>query len=105
MPIAILMDTLSIAFSGLQSADVRVSAAAHNLANATTGSFRPIRVVQHETVLGGSTTRTVQASRPTPIDLGHQTLELSRASIQYTASLRLIAVEDELRGQLTNVLA
>ena len=99
------MNTLSIAVSGLQSAKVRVSAAAHNIANLTTESFRPVRVVQHETPSGGSEARLDQTPGPAPVDFVHETLELSRASIQHTAPLRLIAVEAELRGQLTDLLA
>ena len=104
-PIGRLMDTLSIAASGLDSADLRLSAAAHNVANLGTEPFDPVRVVQQAALAGGSTARIEKAVNPAPVDLVYQTLEQSRATIQYTASLRLIAVEDNLRGQLANLLA
>jgi len=99
------MDTLSIAASGLGSAELRLSAAAHNVANLRTESFHPVRVVQQAALSGGSTARIEQSANPASVDLIHQTLEQSRATIQYTASLRLIAVEDDLRGQLASLLA
>ena len=105
VPIASLMDALSIAAAGLGSAELRLSAAAHNVANLGTEPFRPVRVVQQEAPSGGSTARIEQTATPAPVDLAHQTLELSRATIQYTASARLIAVELDLRGQLANLLA
>ena len=98
------MNTLSIAVSGLQSAEVRLTASAHNVANLTTEGVRPARTTQKETVEGGSTARLARASTPTPVDLVHETVERSRASLQYTASLRLLSVEADLRGELADLL-
>ena len=98
------MNTLAIGVSGLHSAEVRLAASAHNLANLTTERFRPVRTIQEEVVTGGSTARIDQVPSPAKVDLVHETAELARASLQYTASLRLIAVEFDLRGQLVDLL-
>ena len=98
------MNTLAIGVSGLHSAEVRLAASAHNLANLTTEGFRPVRTIQEEVVTGGSTARIDQVRGPVKVDLVHETAELARASLQYTASLRLIAVEFDLRGQLVDLL-
>ena len=105
VPIDIQMDTLGIAMSGLHSAEVRLAASAHNVANLTTEGFRPVRVVQEEGAFGGSRARVDRAADPVPVDLVHEMLEQSRASLQYTASARLFVVESELRGQLADLLA
>ena len=105
VPIACLMDTLSIAASGVHSAELRLLASAHNVTNLMTELFRPVRITQTEALAGGSTARLDQAARPAPVDLVHQTVELSRASAQQRASLRLLVVEADLRGQLANLLA
>lgn len=105
-PIASLMDTLNIAASGLSSAEVLLSAAAHNVWRIWgPRPFHPIRVVQQEPSSGGSTARIEQVASPAPVDLVHETLEQFRATIQHTASLCLIAVEFDLRGQRANLLA
>lgn len=98
------MNTLSIAVSGLQSAEVRLAASAHNVANLNTEGVRPVRTIQTENVEGGSTARLARANTPTPVDLVHETVERSRASFQYTASLRLLSIEADLRGQLADLL-
>ncbi len=99
------MDTLSVALSGLQSADLRLDASAHNVANLTTEEVRPLRVVQEERLGGGSVARIDRAASPRPVDRLHEAVEQIRARSQYIASLRVLAVEDDLRGQLTDILA
>ena len=100
VPITVLINTLAISLSSLHSAEVRLAASTHNVANLTTEGFRPVRTIQVEVVTGGSTARINQVRSPAEVDLIHETVERSRASLQYTASLRLIAVETDLRGQL-----
>ena len=98
------MNTLAVGVSGLHSAQVRLAASAHNVANLTTEGFRPVRTIQAEGVAGGSTARIDQVRSPAEVDLIHETVERARASLQYTASLRLIAVEADLWGQLADLL-
>jgi flagellar hook protein FlgE len=104
VPITVLINTLAIGVSGLQSAEVRLAASAHNVANLTTDGFRPVRTIQADVVAGGSTARVDQTRNPAEVDLVRETVERSRASLQYTASLRLVAIDIDLRGQLADVL-
>ncbi len=98
------MDVLGVAASGLSTAELRLDAAAHNVANLQTEDFRPVRVVQTEVATGGSTARIDQAASPRPVEFVHEVVEQSRARLQYLASLRVLSAEHELRGQLTNLL-
>ena len=99
------MSTLGIAMSGMHTAEVRLAASAHNVANLTNEDVRPVRTVQSDIAGGGSTARIERAESPALVDLARETVELSRARLQYTASLRLVAVEADLRGQLADLLA
>ena len=53
----------------------------------------------------GAGARVAQATSPRPVDAVHEVVDQLRASYQYTASLRILAVEDDLQGQLINSLA
>ncbi len=57
-PIASLMGTHSIVASGLHSAKLRLSAAAHNVVNLGSEPCHLVRVVQQEASSGWSTART-----------------------------------------------
>ena len=103
-PIETLMDTLSVAASGLRSAEIRLEAAAHNIANLGTEGVRPLRVIQEEHEAGGSTARVVRAESPHSVDSVEALVEQLRASYQYTASARLLAVELDMRGRITDML-
>lgn len=99
------MNTLAVAVSGMHSAEVRLAASAHNVANVTNERAHPVRTVQTDLAGGGSTARIERAESPALVDLFSETVELSRARLQHTASLRLVAVEVDLRGQLADLLA
>ena len=99
------MDTLSVALSGVHAADLRLDASAHNVANLTTDGVRPLQVTQEERPTGGSHARIDQAASPRPVERIHEAVEQLRASYQYKASLRVLAVEDDLRGQIANLVA
>ena len=98
------MDIFGIAASGLHSAEVRLAASANNIANLSTQSYRPLRAVQEEVAIGGSLARIQRATSPGPVNLAREIVEQSRASFQYTASLRVLATGFELRGQLIDLL-
>ncbi len=99
------MDTLSVALSGVHAASVALDAAAHNVANLNTEQVRPLEVVQEERPFGGAGARVAQATSPRPVGAVHEVVDQLRASYQYTASLRILAVEDDLHGQLIDSLA
>ena len=49
--------------------------------------------------------RVTQATSPRPVDAVHEVVDQLRASYQYTASLRILAVEDDLLGRVIDSLA
>lgn len=99
------MDPLSVAASGMRSAEVRLGASAHNVANLTNESFRPLRVEQSSLKGGGSVACARQESHPREVDLARELVEQSRASLQFDASLRAFSAASETRGRLVDLLA
>ena len=99
------MDPLSIAASGIRSASVRMSASAHNLANLTNGSFRPLRVDQISDEAGGSSARAIRAPAPEEVDVAREMIAQIQARTQFSGSLRVFAADDEMRGQLIDMTA
>ena len=98
------MGTIGIALSGLHTAEMRLSAATHNVANLSTDGARPLRVTQQE-ARSGAVATVERASQPTAVNLVHETYELIRAGGQFKASLRVIEVEAERQEQLLDLLA
>jgi len=99
------MDAFSVAASGLRSAELRLSASAHNVANLTTPSFRPLRAEQTSVEGGGSSVELRQAASPQEVDLARELIQQILATSQFDASLRVLAVATEMRGQLLDQLA
>ncbi len=99
------MDPLTIAASGMRSAEVRFAASAHNVANLNTPDFRPLRVEQASVAGGGSVAHARQEPVPRQVDLVREFVEQARAGHQYLASLRALSVSLETRGTLVDMLA
>ncbi len=99
------MDSLTIAASGLRSAELRMAASARNVANLNTPAFRPLRTHQVSLAGGGSAAQVTQEARPQEVDLAREFLEQIRAGFQYKASLRTYAAAAEMRGHLLDILA
>ena len=99
------MGALSIAASGLRSAELRLAASAHNVANLTTPSFRPLRTIQTSLEGGGSSAQVRQEPRAREVDLAHEVVEQMLATYQFKASARTFAVVAETRGHLVDLLA
>ena len=99
------MDTVSVALSGLRSAELQLAASAHNVANLNTDGVTPLEVTQEERAEGGSLTRVDQAASPRPVDLISETVDQLRARHQFMASARALQTTLALRGQITNLLA
>ena len=100
-----LMDPLVIAASGMRSAELRLAASAHNVANLGTPSFRPLRVTQTSIHEGGSVAHQRQEPHAREVDLAHEILEQIRASSQFEASLRVYAVASGTQGYLIDLFA
>jgi flagellar basal body rod protein FlgC len=86
--------------SGILSAELRLRASVHNLANATTPGFRPLRIQQASAAAGGSHAWVHRAAAPEPVDLVRERVEQIRASLQFKTSLRVFSIAAELRGRL-----
>ena len=99
------MDPLAIAASGIRSAELRLAASAHNVANLGTPSFRPLRADQVSVAGGGSAARVQQEPTPREVDFAREVVEQMRASFQLNASLRVYATVSETRGHLLDLLA
>lgn len=99
------MDPLSIAASGMRSAEIRLAASAHNVANLTTPSFRPLRVHQTSLEGGGSVASARQEPVAREVDLTREFVDQILASLQFNASLRVLSVSSETRGRLVDLLA
>ena len=99
------MDPLAVAASGMRSAELRLAASAHNVANLTTPSFRPLRVSQASVAGGGSVASLDQEAAAREVDLARELVEQSRASLQFGASLRVMSVASETRGRLVDLFA
>lgn len=99
------MDALHIAATGVRSAEVRLAASAHNVANLTTLAFRSLRVNQSALEGGGSVARAQQSPLPEEVDLLHEFVEQMRASLQFRGSLRVLDAAFETQGSLVDLLA
>lgn len=98
-------DTLSIASSGLQSAQVRMRNSAHNVANLVTDDFKNHRTVQSSVAGGGSQASTRIDSTAREVSLVHEFAEQSRAKVQFQASTRVIATDLAMKGSLLDAFA
>src|SRR5262245_16940617 len=94
----------SIALSGLQSAQLRIGSAAHNIANAMTPEFRR-QLAADQTVDGGGVQTTIERA-PVPGDaLAEDLVALKLNEHLYTANLQVLRTQDRLLGALLDVTA
>lgn len=98
-------DTLSIARSGMQSAQVRLRNSAHNVANVVTQDFKNHRTVQMTQAGGGSRASTRIDSEPREVSLTNEFVEQSLASFQFKASARVVQTDLDLKGSLLDAFA
>ena len=99
------MDALSIAASGIRSAEVRMSASAHNVANVATETVRPLRTTQVDQREGGSLAWSHQTPEPEPVDLAREAIEQIQASVQLRASARVFTTVAQTHGTLLDLFA
>ncbi len=98
-------DALTIASSGLRSAQVRMRNSAHNVANMVTEDFHNHRTVQSTRAGGGSVATTQVDANPREVSLIHEVVEQSRAKVQFQASARIISTAADMKGTLIDALA
>ncbi|MFO1217947.1 MAG: flagellar basal body protein [Burkholderiaceae bacterium] len=99
------MNTLaSIALSGLQAAQQRMGASAHNIANAQTPGFHRQLVQQQASPDGGVATQL--AGSPLEGDsLAEDIVAMKSAALEFKANLRVLRTQDQLLGSLLDEVA
>ncbi len=96
--------TPSIALSGMQAAQTRLRASAHNVANLSTEGFTRQEVRQTARGQGGVRTDVVRAAVPGP-DLVRDTVEQLQARNAFMANLAVFKASDRLAGVLLDTRA
>lgn len=100
-----MTSALSIASSGLQAAQLRLSSSAHNTANAQTGGFVRQRVaLQAQEPGAGVGAQVVSASQP-GVSLHSEALEQLSASYAFKANLLVLRVQEQVAGTLLDARA
>jgi len=94
----------SIAQSGMSAAMLRLDAAASNIANGQTPSYRRQFVQQESQAGGGVTTTMAQASEPGD-DLTADIVDQMVASYSFKANLHVIKTQDDVLGSLLDLHA
>lgn len=98
------MNTLSIAQSGMQAAQVRLNAAANNVANAQTPDFRRDQVQQEAQSGGGVTARVEKVPQP-GAELTRDLVEQKSATYAFKANLQVLKAADDTLGRLLDTRA
>lgn len=94
----------SIALSGLQATQLRMSSSAHNIANAVTPGFRR-QLVAQQTVAGGGVAATIERAAAPGDALAEDLVGLKFAQHLYTANLKVLRTQDRMLGSLLDELA
>jgi flagellar hook protein FlgE len=89
----------------MRSASASLAASAHRVANLQTQGFKAQPVHQQSVAGGGSRAVLSESNAAGPVDLTREIVSQIESSTQYTASLRVLEVGADLRGQLLDVLA
>jgi flagellar basal-body rod protein FlgC len=110
--------TIAIALSGLQAASLRLDASAHDVANALTEGYTPLRVEQREVPAGGVEASVSRAADPgelradaalagtlpARVDLVGEIAGQLSARRAYQASLAVLRAADEAERSLLEVV-
>ena len=95
----------SIASSGLQAAQMRLDASAHNVANMNTPNFRRSVVSQAARAEQGGVDASVQRAPGTGVALEQEVVDQMSATYAFKASVQLLRAQDSTLGSLLNVKA
>ena len=96
---------VSIAFSGLQAAQLRLDSAAHNVANMNTSGFKRQTVTQEAVPeLGGTRASLGQASTE-GVALEQEVVDQMSATYAFKASVQVLRTQERTLGSLLNVKA
>ncbi len=111
-----MINPLHVSVMGMNAMGTRISAAANNVANASTDGFKKDRVTLEAKENGGVSTVVGKVDTPGPVieDRG-TTRELSNVDLAeelvstiptqglYTANVRMIQTQDEMTGTLLDI--
>ena len=95
----------SIGNSGLQAAQLRLDASAHNVANMNTPGFRRQVVEQTEAPGSNGVQASVQRDGQVGSALEKDVVEQMSATYAFKANLQTIKAQDEMMGSLLDVKA
>ena len=95
----------SIGNSGLQAAQLRLDASAHNVANLNTPGFRRQVVEQTEAPGSNGVQASVQRDGQVGSALEKDVVEQMSATYAFKANLQTIKAQDEMMGSLLEVKA
>ena len=95
----------SIATSGLQAAQLRLDASAHNVANMNTPAFRRQSVALQAQPDQGGVRASVQREPQEGVALEQEAVEQMSATYAFKANLQTIKTQDEMMGSLLDVKA
>lgn len=100
-----MSSALAIAASGLQTAQLRLTSSAHNVANLNTPGFHRQEVVQHtQTPLGG-VQASVQRAPSEGVSLEQEVVDQMSASYTFKANLLVLRSSKDLLGSLLDTYA
>jgi flagellar hook protein FlgE len=94
----------AIANSGLQAAQNRLGASAHNIANLNTPAFQRLRTEQVAVASPGGVMATAQRE-PQGAALEQEVVEQMSATYAFKANLQVLKAEDRMMGSLLDVRA
>lgn len=94
----------SIAQSGLQAAQTRLGAAAHNIANVQTGGFKRETVLAQAAPQGGVVVSISQAGQAGS-DLTQDVVDQMSAKNAFLANVQVLKTADQMVGSLLDVRA
>ncbi|MBP3979215.1 flagellar basal body rod protein [Acidovorax sp. JG5] len=96
----------SIGSSGLQAAQLRLDASAHNVANMNTPGYRRQAVAQQAEADSAGVRATVQRQQEADgVALEKEAVEQMSATYAFKANLQTIKTQDEMMGALLDVKA
>ena len=95
----------SIGNSGLQAAQLRLDASAHNVANMNTPGFRRQVVEQTEAPGGSGVQASVQRDGQMGSALEKDVVEQMSATYAFKANVQVIKTNDQMMGALLNTKA
>ena len=100
------MGAMDIAVTGMASAEVRLAASAHNVANLVTERVHPLRTTQLSVgEQSGSVALSRQTALPELVDTAEELVQQVLASLQYRASARVVQTDAAMRGSLLDLFA